>query len=826
MTPRALLLRRHADYLALAAVLLAQPVLTLPPGSGTACWILAGLALLLGLAAPAPTGARGPAAWTALAAAGLAFLLPGAWRPGLALLLLGGLAGLLRHAGAGRVAAAGRRAGLLFLLGSLLSGPLQLLLAMFESWPPAGWAAWLTGRLAGLQVALQDGSLVLQTPVEHQPFPLAPEWTGFVIQLLLAGLALAWWAGRPRRLPALAAALVLGQLWLGTVFLWLCQVGAGLGFFELPWQPLLWIAAGLPPLWLAARLLPAAPSAPPVPRPAVSRRRRGLDLALGLTGLILLTAGLLGEDRGQAKAGRLLIDDGHSDWEWVETPMTPDVFGSKSTYNYHGLGRLLAQYYDLTVTHDPLTPARLAQTDVLVLKTPTRPYAAEEIAAVHEFVRAGGGLYLISDHTNIFGMSTWLNQVAEPLGFTFNSDAVFSLWSRSDQLWRQESPLPHPAVAGLAQYRFLTSCSIRPGWGTRVAMAGAQAGSALVCYHESNFFNPHPPRAEQRFGRLIQLASTRVGRGRVLGFTDSTTYSNFAVFWPGRLEQLLAALDWLNRRNSALPWTWLAGLGGLLLCGWLALGRRLAGRDWVPLALLAALFTLPALRALGRPVPPELRRPLPAASLDAALSQVKFPLEDKLDPLDPRNVETFFIWLHRSGLLPVLTQGSIPPQSRLHIVLNPARVPGAAAQAEQRAFLERGGTLLVALRPSQYTAGLNAWLAPYGVGFGTRLVQQQAVALDSPGDSVWVDEALSVEGGRPFVWDRMGQALATEVAVGRGRLVVSGLADGFSNAHLGTYDSVPTGLALEYLRLYYRHVGLQLAADQPAAGTAEFPARE
>lgn len=826
MTCRALLMRRHADYLALAAVLLAQPILTLPPGSTTALWVLAGLALLLGMATPAQAGGRLPAAWISLSAGAGLFLLPGAWRPGMALLLLGGLAGLVRHPWAARAATSGRRAGVLFLLGSLLSGPMRNLLAMMETWPPAGWASWLAGRLAGLQVALLDGSLVVRTPVEHQPFPLAPEWTGFVVQLLLAGLALAWSAGRLRRLPALAIALILAQLWLGGVFLWLCQVGAGLGFFEWPWQPLLWIAAGLPPLWMTARLLPAVPPVPHDPPALVPRRRRFLDLALGMAGLLALTAGLLGEDRGKAKAGRVLIDDGHSDWEWVETPMTPDVFGSKSTYNFHGFGRLLAQYYDVTVTHDPLSPAALAHTDVLVLKTPTRPYEAAEIAAVHEFVRAGGGLYLISDHTNIFGMSTWLNQVAESLGFTFNSDAVFDLWSRSDQLWRQDSPLPHPAVAGLEQYRFLTSCSIRPGWTTRVAMAGAQAGSALVCYHESNFFNPHPPRAEFRFGRMIQLASTRVGRGRVLGFTDSTTYSNFAVFWPGRLEQLLAALEWLNRRNSALPWTWVAGLGGLLLCGWLALARRLAGEDWLPMVLLAALLTLSVLRALGRPVPPPLRNPLPAASLDAALSQVQFPLEDKLDLQNPRNMETFFIWLHRSGLLPTLTQGSIPPQSRLHVVLNPAHVPDAHRQAELRAFLERGGTLLVALRPSQYTAGLNAWLEPYGLAFGTRLVQQQAVALDSAGDSVWVDEALSVEGGRPFVRDRMGQALATEVAVGQGRLVVSGLADCFSNARLGTYDSVPTGLALESLRLYYRHVGLQLAADRPSAGAEIHSARE
>lgn len=817
MNSASFMYRRHADYLALGSVLLCQPLLTLPPGSRPAGWLALLAAWTLGWVGGTKP-ADGRLAWLAqaVAATGLTLLLPEAWRPGLFLLAAAGLAGAVGARGTG-LATAGRRAGTLFLLGSLLSGGAVKALAMVESWPPAGWAALGLGRLAGLAVALVDGHLVLGTPLEHMPFSLAPEWTGLLVQALLGALALLWWRGRWRRLPHLLLVLLLTQLWLGGVFLFLCQTGAALDFYELPWQPLLWLGAGLPGLWLALRLLPEVPVAVP-PAPVAGRP---LDLALMTGGLALLLAGLLGQDGGEAKAGRLLIDDGHSDWEWVETPMSPDVFGSKTTYNYHGLGRLLSQYYDLAVTRDPLTPTALAEVDLLVLKTPTRPYEPGEIAAILAFVRQGGGLYLISDHTNVFGMSTWLNQVAEPLGLGFKSDAVFALRSRADQVWRAEGVLPHPAAAGLKDYRFLTSCSIRPGWRAEVVMAGAEAGATLVCYHESNFFNPHPPRSEYRFGSLVQAAAVKVGRGRVLGFTDSTTYSNFAMFWPGRLEQVLAALAWLNHRNAVLPWTWLALGGGLLLLAGVILRRPPRAGDWVLPALGAGLLVLPLLRlqqAAAHPAP-VARRLHPAASVDQGLSQATFPLRAKPDPQDPLNLESFVIWLDRSELLPVLTDRQVPEHSRLHILVNPRSAPDQEYQARLDAFLAGGGRLLVALRPSHYTPGLNAWLARHGMGFGSRLVQNQAVFLAGAPDSVWVDEALSVTGGRPFVQDRLGQALAAEQAVGDGLLVVSGLADCFANRCLGSYDSVPAGPALGWLRLYYRHVGLVLAAD--TVGVAE-----
>lgn len=49
---------------------------------------------------------------------------------------------------------------------------------------------------------------------------------------------------------------------------------------------------------------------------------------------------------------------------------------------------------------------------------------------------------------------------------------------------------------------------------------------------------------------FVQLWATRHGRDRVLAFTDSTVFSNFSTFEPGKIELLLGMLEWLNRRDT------------------------------------------------------------------------------------------------------------------------------------------------------------------------------------------------------------------------------------------------------------------------------------
>ncbi len=828
MTGNGLISRNIALYLALGAAAFFYPVLTLPEGATLTGLLVLATAFLVRLFEDHTVEISRPLGLVLLLGAfGLPAVLPPPWWPGGVLLALAGAAGLVRRSWAHRLTSSGLYCGSAFLGGMLLAGPAVYLMAMFDHWAPTGLAAQWLGRLFGSSASFGGSHLYLLTPEESLPFSCAPEWTGFVFQLLVVILVLKALIGMRSRTVVwrLPAFLVLCYIWYGLVFLLQSVIGSALAFFEYPWNPLLHLVAGLPPL-LAGLRLSVPRRAAPESAAVVLAPVPFLVLAISAA---LLYAGVHFQDPGARKSGRVLIDDGHSNWEWVETPMTPVVFGRKTTYNYHGLGRLLERYYKVRITKEALTREALAEIDVLILKTPTRSYDEEEIDAVLEFVDEGGGLYLIGDHTNVFGMGTYLNEIARQVGFEYNFDGVFGLWRRNDQLWEPFGPLQHPTVLHLPYFHFLTSCSIKPRLGCETAIAGPEVGSKLVAYHQSNFFDPHQPRTEHRFGSFIQMIAVRHGKGRVVGFTDSTTYSNFAMFWPGRLEHLLGVIEYLNRSNSIIPWRLLFLLAGLAGIVRVAVRREFKAPLVIPAAALGLLCVIPLLRwsASRSYTLPEAAVVLPACSLDQHYSRVDLPFKDKLKQWDPLNMETFFIWLYRSGRIPMLAERKIPAGSDLHIILNPQRAPEEQDRRAYHEFMENGGALLVAGQPEFFVPEVNEWLSDYGIELGVRLVVDGLVRSRRDTPPVWVDAAMTVKGGDGFYFLDTSEALATSVVVGKGRLIVSGLADCFNNEHLGRYDSVPAELSLEYLKMYYDHVGID-AGDSLSIQTVgdDLPALE
>lgn len=827
---------RFGLWLALVSAVLLRPFYTLPASSTAWALALLAVASLLLSAVPEPLPRR-PLWRTGLLLAAIALLTAlhgSAWWPALGALGVGVLLEPLPLPALRRLAAGLRRAGAALYAGLWLVPLGSALQAWMDVDRPVGWLAQGIGRLLGLDVAQVAGTLVMQTPDEALPFSLAPEWTGFWPRLLALGLlAVTLWRGRRpgpagwgRLTSRLALFLGLAWSWSALVFLAQSVLAAMNASYEAPWSPLLQIALALPVAALAARLAdpPRAAAEPPVAPPSASPRREALAWGLSLAAWTLLLLALALPDPGTRKPGRVVIDDGHSDWEWAGEPMNSWQFGTKTTYNYHGLGRLLSRHYDTSILQQPITAALLDTTDVLILKTPTRPFDAEERAAVLAWVEAGGGLYLISDHTDVFGMSTYLNELAREFGFEYNKDTVFDLLSTKDQFWPgPDGPLHHPVVDHLPFYRYLTGCSIRPGPGCRVAMFGPQTGSDLLSYATSNFFDTWYPRTEMRFGSLVQLVVAEHGRGRVVGFSDSTTYSNFAMFLPGRLEHLLGIVEWLNHRSSALPWRLLLLLGALG-AGAIARRRGAGLRHQLGALVCAWALALPAARqvtALAAPLP-AVHRILPACSFDTALSQARLPIVDALDPGDPLDFETFFVWLYRSGRVPVLSDSGPVPGSEVHVVLDPGRLPTAAEMQRMDVFMRSGGTLLVAGAPGYIVSGINVWLDRYGVGFVAESYRDATVESADGGLPVFFKAVQGVKGEGAIYRLASGQPAAVEVPVGAGRLIVSGLADAFSTSNLGRYDSVPSELAYEYLHIYYRHVDIRTTrAIEARDGSAE-----
>ena len=55
---------------------------------------------------------------------------------------------------------------------------------------------------------------------------------------------------------------------------------------------------------------------------------------------------------------------------------------------------------------------------------------------------------------------------------------------------------------------------------------------------------------ETRFGAFVQAWSTHGGKGRVIAWGDSTIFSNFCLYQPGKAQVLLNLVEWLNHQGG------------------------------------------------------------------------------------------------------------------------------------------------------------------------------------------------------------------------------------------------------------------------------------
>jgi hypothetical protein len=255
---------------------------------------------------------------------------------------------------------------------------------------------------------------------------------------------------------------------------------------SLYWMPIAISLSFAPLVPLLVRLFPLHS----LPRPKPLRINKNLWLLGGMTFLcVFCFTGVLGfHDPGSEKQGRVLIDEKHSNWEWTTEEYDTRWFGEKSGYNYYSLYSYLNSYYYVDRNFEQITPKLLSNYDILVVKTPTEPFSPDEVESIEHFVSSGGGLFLISDHTNVFGMSTYINPVAEKFGLHFRYDATYDLNSGSLSEYRPPRILPHPIVQYMPPFLFATSCTLEAPLQTDNVIIGYDLKSIHLDYSQTDFF--------------------------------------------------------------------------------------------------------------------------------------------------------------------------------------------------------------------------------------------------------------------------------------------------------------------------------------------------
>ena len=499
-----------------------------------------------------------------------------------------------------------------------------------------------------------------------------------------------------------------------------------------------------------------------------NKRRIAYIAAISL--LIISITGFFGfVDPGVKKEGRILLDEGHSDWEWTVKKLDTKWYGDVSVYNYYSLAQYLNYYYKVDRKREELTSRLLSHYDILIIKTPTNPFSPTEISSIKKFVANGGGLLLIGDHTNVFGITTNLNPLASLFGMKFRYDAQYDLNGELSD-FKKPAVLPDPVVQNMPEFMFATSCMLNVPLTAEDAIIGYGIKSIDVDYSRPNFFPRDAGTSENmQYGIFVQAAGMPYGKGRVLLFSDSTVWSNFYMFIPGKPELILGILNWLDRRNGIWEFLHLAfifiAFGSLILS--VFIGKNLNRKYLIYLTIATGLITTPLavhffeiLNHIDYSNPKQHTK-YTQVNFESEHSDFEMPVLH-ISQNTERDYHTFYVWLQRINAVPKLYskyEDAIRDTDDV-VIINPVKPFSTDEIKKTKDFIENGGKIFLIDDPGKTNLRVsNNFLASLNIPLTLKRNSSSPVTIfRKKNDTLLVgsNSAAEVSGGKQLLYYSAG----------------------------------------------------------------------
>ncbi len=411
---------------------------------------------------------------------------------------------------------------------------------------------------------------------------------------------------------------------------------------------------------------------------------------------------------GTEKAGRILVDDRYCGiWEPTARQLDTEWYGDFATYSFTSLAEWLGRWYSVDAnTSKPYDDELLSGYEVLILKTPEEPIPEAETAAIDRFVRRGGGLLLVGDHTNLLGMGTHLNALSARYGIRFRYDSVSDGLAGGFVECAQPWIGRHLAALHVNKLEFMTSCSLLLSRGAESVLAAENCRREPHDYAGSSFFGRHGPHPEMEHGRTVLAATVRVERGQIAAFTDSTVWSSFAVFSHDREKLAMDLVRMLNRQQSPyeVPIRCAAvviALIAVLLGLWMV--RSGMALPAILLGLTGLWSGVAAAEGLNRSIYawPQPNVPVSEVTFLWQGGACAYPAvlgSPGSLPAD-RCFDTLLVSVQRLGLVPrvayTFDEDFLTPDTRAMFVVAPVNAPPVRTMARLRDFVRKGGNLIV-----------------------------------------------------------------------------------------------------------------------------------
>ena len=518
-------------------------------------------------------------------------------------------------------------------------------------------------------------------------------------------------------------------------------------------------------------------------------------IALFFLGSFLFISGLLLDIPGARKKERVMVDEFHSTWERTDRPFDTEWYGQDSGYNYACIYDYCSRFYNMSRLMTAIDEKTLNNCDVLIVKVPTSRYTSQEISIIQDFVKNGGGLMLIGEHTNVFNSGTYINDIADKFGFRFRYDCLFDIDKTFEQLYNR--PLvPHPIIQYMPSLNFAVSCSIEPETGIgRAAIRSTGLKNLTADYHVSNYYPQVENLAQMRYGAFTQLWTNHYGKGRVAAFTDSTIFSNFATFEPGKTELMLGMIEWLNYENTKFNITALLLVSGsIIFIIAVALSRKL-NSVWLMLitsTLLgwsAASVSAKTIHKYSIPAP-KAKRPMINVTIDRTICDSPLPISGFISG-QKNGFGIFERWILRLGYFTSRKEGREAISGDLVVFMYPnLSVPDKFREILVD-YVTNGGKILILDSPENTGSTANSLLYPFGINIMQTISQSGQLKTPVNWPTTSITSAYQIEGAEPFL--RINNIpIGVSMNFGNGTVTVISFGSKFSDASMGiTGDVVP-----------------------------------
>ena len=695
-------------------------------------------------------------------------------------------------------------------------------------------------RLFGIDAsAMPDGLYLLDVDRLYQVVPSPANMGVYIFIMLFMGLFALAVTGKIRARAIVVGGFILGVFALvryAAVLLWDYNQGGMPDTFYSPkifaWT--VWPVA----LFLSGLTIWKRPNVTiPESRNASPNKRLAIAVALVALGMFAWTAYEGYHPAGVKKQGRMLIDEYHSDWEWTEMPFDTLWYGQQSTYNFYCLAEFWGKHYQIKRHFDTLTAEILDSVDILLLKVPTQPYSERELDLIEDWVDDGGGLFLIGEHTNVFGYATFLNPVATRFGQRFISDIIYDLKTGDLNLHYIPKVLPHPVAQNMPTFLFGGPCSMYGDMSARSVMTSLQVKTLPADYTQRNFFPERTANPGYRFGTFFTALQTRFGKGRIVSFTDSTLWSNFFVFIPGKPELALGLVEYCNRYDPFPYWRILTFLfATVCLVGGAIAAHSLKLEGWIWYAAVGCLVFAGASKWIEKinhenyPLP-EPHTPFAQLNFEAEHSQFFVP-ELRLAREADKDLSTFFLWTQRVGIVPrkwpTLEESFSEPGGQ--IMIEPIGDFTSDELETVRRFVDDGGTLYVLDDPTNTRSTSNQVLAQFGLSLDLR-VQTVPVGVVDPIQHLYWNSAGRVVGGEALLAAPDSSSILSMTRFGKGQVLAFANSHLFERKTMGYTAMIPNATQNAISQLEYRimsylnyppvHAGTETESVPQPAGTTE-----